>query len=64
MENKVTLPFPIQNTMTTSLRQLAGKVNNGEFQSLWAGEDFKKVRSLKARDLVLTLKKELLCATT
>lgn len=64
MENKVTLPFPIQNTMTTSLRQLAGKVNNGEFQSLWAGEDFKRVRSLKARDLVLTLKKELLCATT
>jgi hypothetical protein len=38
MNDKVSMPFPIQNTMTASLRQLAVRTNNGEFQSLWAGQ--------------------------
>lgn len=63
MENKTVLPFPIQNTMTAAMRQLAGKTNQGEYQSLWAGQDFKRIRKLKAHELVLALKEELLIAT-
>jgi nitronate monooxygenase len=62
MKDKANLPFPIQNTMTASLRQLAGKTNNGEFQSLWAGQDYKRIRKLSARDLMMALKEELLVA--
>lgn len=62
MEDKATLPFPIQNTMTASLRQLAGKSNNGEYQSLWAGQDYARTRRLGAKDLMLALKGELLAA--
>ena len=39
IQNETVLPFPIQNTVTASLRQLAAKSNNGEYQSLWAGQD-------------------------
>ena len=62
MKDKVNLPFPIQNTMTASLRQLAAKTNNGEYQSLWAGQDYARTRNLSARDLMLALKQELLIA--
>ena len=62
MEDRVTLPFPIQNTMTASLRQLAAKTNNGEYQSLWAGQDYSRTRNLSAKDLMLTLKDEFLMA--
>ena len=62
MKDKVNLPFPIQNTMTASLRQLAVKTNNGEFQSLWAGQDYARTRNLSARDLMLALKEEVLVA--
>jgi nitronate monooxygenase len=62
MEGKVVLPFPIQNTMTASLRQLAGRANNGEYQSLWAGEDYSRTRKLNAQNLMLALKEELFIA--
>ena len=62
MKDKVNLPFPIQNTMTASLRQLAAKTNNGEYQSLWAGQDYARTRNLSAKDLMLALKEELLIA--
>ena len=62
MEGKMVLPFPIQNTMTTSLRQLAGRTNNGEYQSLWAGEDYSRTRKLNAQNLMLALKEELFIA--
>ena len=62
MESKMVLPFPIQNTMTASLRQLAGRTNNGEYQSLWAGQAYSKTRKLSAKNLMLTLKDELLLA--
>ncbi len=59
MANQTTLPFPIQNTMTASLRQLALKTNNGEYQSLWAGEAYSKVRQMRADELMKTLGSEL-----
>jgi hypothetical protein len=48
--------------MTASLRQLAGRANNGEYQSLWAGQDYSRTRKLKAKNLMLALKEELLIA--
>ena len=62
MKDRATLPFPIQNTMTASLRQLAGRANNGEYQSLWAGQEYSKIRKLNATSLMLVLKEELLIA--
>jgi len=62
MDGKMVLPFPIQNTMTASLRKLAGRANNGEYQSLWAGQDYSRTRKLNAKSLMLALKKELLIA--
>lgn len=62
MDDQSILPFPIQNTMTASLRQLATKTNNGEYQSLWAGQDYARARNLSAKELVLALKQELLAA--
>lgn len=59
MENKATLPFPAQNAMTGSLRQWAGRTDNGEYQSLWAGSAFARVRSMPAKALIETLLKEM-----
>ena len=58
MANQPVLPFPIQNTMTASLRQLAGKTNNGEYQSLWAGESYAKARQMCASELIENLRNE------
>ncbi|MEI8401651.1 MAG: nitronate monooxygenase [Alcaligenaceae bacterium] len=62
IESKTVLPFPIQNTMTASLRQLAGRTHNGEYQSLWAGQDYSRARKLSAKNLMLALKQELAIA--
>ncbi|PHY05430.1 MAG: nitronate monooxygenase [Alcaligenaceae bacterium] len=62
MESKIVLPFPIQNTLTASLRQFGGKTNDGEYQSLWAGQDYSRARKLSAKNLMLALKEELLIA--
>jgi len=62
MESKTILPFPIQNTITASLRQLAGKANNGEYQSLWAGQDYSRTRQLSAKGIMNALQEELLFA--
>ena len=62
MDSQMVLPFPIQNTLTASLRQLGGKTNNGEYQSLWAGQDYARTRQLSAKTLMLALKEELLIA--
>ena len=56
------LPFPIQNTMTASVRQLGSKTNNGEYQSLWAGQDYSRTRKLNAKNLMLALADELTIA--
>ena len=44
MENKPYLPFPAQNTLTNKLRKIAENNKNGEFISLWAGKNYKKIR--------------------
>jgi nitronate monooxygenase len=59
MDGKSTLPFPIQNTLTTSLRQAATRSHNVEHQSLWAGTAFYKARKLAVRELMKVLQIEL-----
>ncbi len=58
MEDKPHLPFPIQNTLTASLRQLALKLNDGEFQSLWAGSHYHQIREMSASELMERLFEE------
>jgi len=60
MDSSPVLPFPIQNTMTASLRQLAVKTNNGEYQSLWAGSGYSKIRKSSTKDLMKLLMEEYL----
>jgi len=59
MDKKPILPFPVQNTVTGAIRKLAVKANDGEYQSLWAGQSFNKIRAMAARDLMRTLSKEI-----
>jgi nitronate monooxygenase len=58
MKDQPYLPFPIQNTLTGPIRQLAVKLNDGEFQSLWAGKAYSKTRALKVCELMEVLDKE------
>jgi hypothetical protein len=46
-----------RNTLPNDIR-----TNNGEYQSLWAGQDYSRTRKLNARSLILALKEELLIA--
>ena len=59
MEGKSILPFPIQNTLTNSIRKLAVGINDGEYQSLWAGQAYDKIRSLPANELMIKLEEEI-----
>jgi nitronate monooxygenase len=59
MDGKVILPFPLQNTLTAPLRKEASKIENGEYQSFWAGKEFKKARSLPVDILINELKSEM-----
>ena len=59
MENKPILPFPIQNILTGPIRQLANKLNNGEYQSLWAGKGYNRARQMTTHQFMLTLQDEM-----
>ena len=59
MSDKPVLPFPIQNTVTGPVRQLANKLNNGEYQSLWAGKGYDRARPMATSQLMLTLHNEM-----
>ncbi|MDP3620860.1 MAG: nitronate monooxygenase [Polynucleobacter sp.] len=58
MGGKTVLPFPIQNTLTAPLRQWAVKNHNGEYQSLWAGSAYSKIRPMPAANLMRRLRAE------
>ena len=59
MENKAILPFPAQNMMTSIVRKLASDRGEGEYQSMWAGSAFEKIRGLPAAKLMEDLGSEL-----
>lgn len=49
------LPFPLQNTLTRSMRSAAAKTGNAGFLSLWAGQGVTRARSLPAAELIARL---------
>ena len=59
MQAQTTLPFPIQNTLTGPLRQWAVAQQDAEYQSLWAGTAYAKVRSMTTKDLMQQLRNEI-----
>ena len=59
MHGKSVLPFPLQFNLTTSLRNLAAETENGEYQTFYAGEYFKKAQALPAATLVNKLAEEM-----
>jgi nitronate monooxygenase len=54
------LPFPLQNTLTTPLRQIAVQHDDGEHQSLWAGSAYACARPMNVQRLMEVLEKEYL----
>ncbi len=59
MRDQVTLPFPIQNTLTGPLRQWAVSQHNAEYQSLWAGTAYAQIRSMPTKKLMQQLRNEI-----
>ena len=59
MQGKALFPFPVQNTLTGPIRALAVKRNDGEYQSLWAGQHYALVRPMPAAELMATLAGEI-----
>lgn len=53
------LPFPLQNGLTAPLRKAALERDDGEFQALWAGANYRQCRGGSARELVRRLLAEL-----
>lgn len=61
-ENAPTLPFPVQNALTTPLRQAAISRDDAEHQSLWAGSGYARSRAGTASELMRLLAAELASA--
>ena len=59
MSEKFVLPFPLQNTMTASIRQEALKMDDGEYQSLWCGSRYSLCQDMNVCDFMLSIEKEL-----
>ncbi|MGB0575832.1 MAG: NAD(P)H-dependent flavin oxidoreductase [Alphaproteobacteria bacterium] len=49
------LPFPLQNTLTGSLRAAAAKANDTDFMSMWCGQAAALSRGLPAAELIETI---------
>ena len=52
MEGQALLPFPLQNKMTASIRKYASKLENPEYQSLWAGVNYPECRKETVAELI------------
>lgn len=63
MQGQPHLPFPLQNTLTTPLRQIAVQHDDGEHQSLWAGRAYAQARPMKVLQLMEVLEREYLQRT-
>lgn len=58
MHGQPHLPFPLQNTLTTLLRQHAVQHDDGEHQSLWAGRAYAQARPMSTQRLMEVLDQE------
>lgn len=63
MQGQPHLPFPLQNTLTGPLRQVALQHNDGEYQSLWAGRSYAQARPMSTQRLMELLEQEYLQST-
>ena len=59
MEGKPVLKFPLQGKLTGPMRQLAVTRNEGEYQSLWTGREYAKVRPGNAATIMRMLSDEM-----
>lgn len=59
MDGAAVLPFPLQNTLTSAMRQWAQERGDGEYQSLWAGSGYRNCRSESVEALIERLAHEL-----
>ena len=59
MHQKPVLPFPIQNSVTSALRQWASKAHNPEYQSIWAGDGFAQLKQISVASLIEDLVAEM-----
>lgn len=55
------LDYPVQNALTTLMRQKAKEANNINFMSLWAGQSASLCRELTAEELISALIREARC---
>jgi nitronate monooxygenase len=55
MKDNVPLDYPIQNALTSVIRQKAKAENNPDYMSLWAGEGVQQCQSLGAGELMSQL---------
>ena len=62
MRGKTTLPFPIQNSVTSAIRKAAAERNDGEYQSLWAGTNYILCKDENVVELMQRLEQELRAA--
>ena len=53
-----TLPFPLQNILTSSLRKAASNQNNTDYMSMWCGQAASLSRGIPAVELIETILKE------
>lgn len=60
--SKATLKFPIQNTLTASMRKAAAGLSDFELMSLWAGTNYQQARHCSAAQLIEALQREMLVA--
>lgn len=56
------LPFPVQNSLTRSLRAESTRQNRAEYLSLWAGQGVRLARRATAAELVSRLEQEMRAA--
>lgn len=59
MEGKQTLPFPLQNTLTSAMRKNAISNADVELQSLWAGTRYTECRAGTVLDIMLGLQEQI-----
>lgn len=62
MHQKPVLPFPLQNSVTSALRQWASKIHNPEYQSIWAGDGFAQLKQTSVASLMDELVAEMAAA--
>ena len=51
MSGKAILDFPIQNKLTAPIRKVAARLDDPEYQSLWAGVDLDECRQETVSEL-------------